>query len=39
MAGPDIEKLLSWLDPAMHPVLIQLPEPEYLRLHRSWGLP
>ncbi len=39
MAGPDIEKLLSWLDPTMYPVLIQLPEPEYLRLHRSWGLP
>lgn len=34
-----IEELLSWLDPIMSPVLVQLPEPEYRKLHELWGLP
>ncbi len=34
-----IEELLSWLDPAASPVLVQLPEPEFLKLRERWGLP
>jgi D-alanyl-D-alanine dipeptidase len=34
-----IESLLGWLDPQAHPVLVQLPEPEYERLQKPWLLP
>ncbi|HWY77455.1 MAG TPA: L,D-transpeptidase family protein [Verrucomicrobiae bacterium] len=38
--APDtIEPLVTWLDPAAHPVLVQLPEAEYHRLQTGWGLP
>jgi L,D-peptidoglycan transpeptidase YkuD (ErfK/YbiS/YcfS/YnhG family) len=39
MAGGAMEQLLRWLDPAMRPVLVQLPEPLWPRLAREWGLP
>ncbi len=39
MAPEDMETLLRWLDPALHPVLIQLPSHEYLRLQDLWALP
>lgn len=31
--------LLKWLNPEKHPILVQLPEAEYLRLRTQWGLP
>ena len=34
-----IEGLIRWLDPAKHPVLVQLPEEEYRRLRCAWKLP
>jgi L,D-peptidoglycan transpeptidase YkuD (ErfK/YbiS/YcfS/YnhG family) len=39
MAPADMESLLSWLDPALHPILVQLPQSEYDRLRKAWGLP
>lgn len=35
----DVERLVTWLDPAKHPVLVQLPAAEYARLKRGWALP
>ena len=32
-------RLLSWLQPAQRPVLVLLPEHEYLRLRGAWQLP
>jgi L,D-peptidoglycan transpeptidase YkuD (ErfK/YbiS/YcfS/YnhG family) len=34
-----MEALLRWLDPQAKPVLIQLPESEYVRLRSTWRLP
>ena len=34
-----LEKLLLWLDPNAMPILIQLPESEYVRFHSVWQLP
>jgi hypothetical protein len=34
-----LEGLLTWLDPAWRPVLVQLPEPVRKRLAGDWGLP
>jgi L,D-peptidoglycan transpeptidase YkuD (ErfK/YbiS/YcfS/YnhG family) len=34
-----IERLIAWLDPAAHPVLVQLPEAEYRARAAAWGLP
>ena len=31
--------LLGWLDPARRPVFVLLPQKEYERLKRAWGLP
>ena len=39
MAPENIEALLPWLDPAAHPVLVQLPESEYNHLQKNWLLP
>ncbi|MDQ3557225.1 MAG: hypothetical protein M3409_10695 [Gemmatimonadota bacterium] len=38
-ARENLEATLRWLDPAAHPVLIQLPRAEYDRLRASWRLP
>ena len=35
----EVESLVRWLDPARHPVLVQLPAAEYARLRGAWGLP
>jgi L,D-peptidoglycan transpeptidase YkuD (ErfK/YbiS/YcfS/YnhG family) len=34
-----MEELLSWLDPAARPVLVQLPEAFRQKLRADWGLP
>ena len=34
-----MEELLAWLDPAAHPVLVQLPEALRQKLRADWGLP
>jgi D-alanyl-D-alanine dipeptidase len=37
---PDhLEALLRWLDPKAHPILVQLPEPEYQARKEAWSLP
>jgi L,D-peptidoglycan transpeptidase YkuD (ErfK/YbiS/YcfS/YnhG family) len=39
MAPDNIETILMWLDPAAHPVLVQLPKSEYKQLQKLWLLP
>lgn len=39
MPRPELETLLTWLDPARKPLLVQLPEPAYERLIDRWKLP
>jgi D-alanyl-D-alanine dipeptidase len=39
MDKDQIEILLTWLDQAKHPVLVQLPQAEYVRLKQAWELP
>ena len=39
MPQPDLETLLTWLDPARKPLLVQLPEATYERLINRWMLP
>ena len=34
-----LTELLRWLDPKKVPLLVQLPEGEYARLHAAWRLP
>jgi hypothetical protein len=34
-----IESLLGWLDPRSNPVLVQLPQQEYLQKQTTWMLP
>lgn len=36
---PAIEHLVSWVDPAKHPLCIILPQPEYQKLKPLWLLP
>jgi hypothetical protein len=38
MLQTDLETLLTWLDPARKPLLVQLPEPTYDRLINRWML-
>lgn len=39
MEQTNLEALLRWLDTKKSPLLVQLPEPEYVRLRASWNLP
>jgi D-alanyl-D-alanine dipeptidase len=39
MEAAHIETLLRWLDPKKSPVLVQLPESEYVRYQTAWALP
>jgi D-alanyl-D-alanine dipeptidase len=39
MAADALREIVGWLDPALHPALIQLPETEYQRLRAAWQLP
>jgi L,D-peptidoglycan transpeptidase YkuD (ErfK/YbiS/YcfS/YnhG family) len=34
-----VERLLRWLDPAAHPLLLQLPRAVLQTVAKSWGLP
>jgi len=38
MSSPSIEYLLRWLDAKKRPILVQLPQPEFERLRKAWGL-
>ena len=38
-AKSNVETLVQWLDEKKIPVLVQLPQSEYLRLHKDWSLP
>lgn len=39
MAPPSMQRLYAWLRPDAHPVFVQLPQDEYLRLRNAWRLP
>ena len=39
MGLDDLKFLVHWLDAKKHPLLVQLPATEYLRLKQSWQLP
>jgi D-alanyl-D-alanine dipeptidase len=39
MPAEYIETLVRWLDQSRHPVLVQLPSAEYIRLKQQWMLP
>jgi L,D-peptidoglycan transpeptidase YkuD (ErfK/YbiS/YcfS/YnhG family) len=39
MAQSELETVLTWLDPARKPLLVQLPESAYERLTNRWALP
>ena len=39
MAERDLVQLLRWLDPAAHPLLVQMPAAEYMALQTTLGLP
>ena len=39
MSQIHLETLLTWLDPARKPLLVQLPEPAYEQLIKRWMLP
>jgi hypothetical protein len=39
MSQTELETLLTWLDLARQPLLVQLPEPTYERLINRWTLP
>jgi D-alanyl-D-alanine dipeptidase len=39
MSQAELETLLTWLDPAREPLLVQLPESTYERLINRWMLP
>ena len=39
MNRPELERIVSWLEPDQHPYLVQIPESEYKSLRKSWNLP
>jgi L,D-peptidoglycan transpeptidase YkuD (ErfK/YbiS/YcfS/YnhG family) len=39
MSLADLKFVVHWLDAKKNPLLVQLPEPVYLRLKLRWGLP
>ena len=39
MAEEDLQSVLTWLDPAKHPVMVQLPRDVYVRVQKAWKLP
>ena len=39
MAEPQLLEIMRWLDPARHPLLVQLTDAEHARLRMAWALP
>jgi D-alanyl-D-alanine dipeptidase len=39
MPQADLEALLGWLDAARKPLLVQMPETQYIKLRKYWHLP
>jgi len=39
MGRIDLERIVSWLEPAQNPYLVQMPEAEYKSLRKTWNLP
>lgn len=39
MTAPALQSLMTWLNPAEKPVLVQLPEPEFRALAPAWHIP
>jgi D-alanyl-D-alanine dipeptidase len=39
MARDELEPVLAWLDPALHPLLVQLTTKQFRRLKKIWQLP
>ncbi|HEY9839152.1 MAG: L,D-transpeptidase [Candidatus Sericytochromatia bacterium] len=39
MSRNNMVSVIQWLDQARHPILVQLPKAEYLRLKQAWNLP
>ena len=39
MAEGNLLKIIRWLDPARHPLLVQMPRPVYEKLSKPWRLP
>ncbi len=39
MSETNLRALIKWIDPAKKPVYILLPQKEYLKLRKDWGLP
>jgi len=35
----DLERIVTWLEPELEPVLVELPEAEFQRHRQDWGLP
>lgn len=39
MARNDLERIISWLEPAKNPYYVHLPEAEHKKLRKKWALP
>jgi L,D-peptidoglycan transpeptidase YkuD (ErfK/YbiS/YcfS/YnhG family) len=39
MAEPQVEQMITWINPAEKPLIVILPKHEYRSLEKSWGLP
>jgi D-alanyl-D-alanine dipeptidase len=39
MAEEDLLALMSWADPAQHPLVVQLPTEIYEKVRKEWDLP
>ena len=39
MERTKLERILAWVEPKSNPYLVQLPEKEYKKLSKGWGLP
>ncbi len=39
MNADELKEVMAWLDPAEHPVMVQVPSPVYEAHRQEWGLP